>query len=142
MGSHALQIRPARPSDAAAVRRLLRSLGHAEEALGHVEARLAEGHDHVLVAERAGEVVGLANAASAAPLEYARPQLRVYALVVDPTSRRSGVATALVRELEALAARSGCFRVELTSGRSLVDGHAFWRAAGYEETGGRWVRRL
>ena len=111
-----------------------------------MEARLeALGQDPqavVLVAEAHGRVVGLASGAATLLLEYPAPQLPLHSLVVDPDHRRRGVARALVAEVEARARNLGCFRVELTSARTLTAAHAFWQAAGYVETGRRFVRLL
>lgn len=133
-----MRTRDARVEDAAAIEALLRLLDHAA---APVEARLASPlpGDVVLVAERE-RVVGVAAAATFHAFEYPRPQLRVSAIAVAPTARRSGVGRALVRALEARASALGCFRVELTSAHHLEPAHASWRALGYRDAGRRFVR--
>ena len=141
-----LKVRTASPGDARDARRLLRELGHTEDGLMHLEARLEalarDSQAVILVAEAHGRVVGLASGSATLLLEYPAPQLRLHALVVDPDQRRRGVARALVVEVEARARNLGCFRVELTSAHTLTAAHAFWQAAGYVETGRRFVRLL
>lgn len=141
-----ISIRDARRDDADAVRALLGELGHRPESLGHVEDALTEIASDtravVLVAELEGEVVGLVSGAASRVLEYPAPQLRISAIAVSAAHRRRGIGEALVRAMEGRAAALGCFRVELTSARSLVGAHAFWRAVGYDEVGLRFVRRL
>ena len=71
-----------------------------------------------------------------------RPSGRLIALVVAERFRRRGVARALVRRAEVEARALGCSRIILTSADHREDAHAFYLAAGYEQTGRRFAKDL
>jgi GNAT superfamily N-acetyltransferase len=141
------QIRTARPTDAPAIERLLvEGLGH-EVAFEHLAKRIdhaaaAPASLFVLVADLDGAVVGVAATTVSLLLEYAHPQARLSAIVVDAAHRRHGIARSLLAAVVAEAERRGCFRLELTSAAHLTEAHAFWRHLGYEDWGLRFGRML
>ena len=80
----------------------------------------------------------------------ARPEVRVFQIAVGESSRRGGVATALVEDLLARAAAAGAAGLSLRC-LSGLDANRFWRASGFKllttEPGAKgelnvWVRRL
>jgi GNAT superfamily N-acetyltransferase len=136
-------IRPARPSDVAALVPLFAQWGHAQP-VATVAAILDEWartpRAEVLVAEVDGAVAALA-AVSAAPHLATRGRLaRLAGLVVAATHRRQGLGAALVQAAEGLARDWGCDRLELTSSRSRAEAHALYLALGYEERSARQAR--
>lgn len=86
---------------------------------------MTAGGETVLLAERAGAVLGYAALRGA----------ELTALFVRPSAAGRGVGTALVARIEALARRRGVARLRVDAARS---GIAFYRARGF--TGGRAVR--
>ena len=140
-----MQIRDARPEDAAALARLVDQLGYPTSA-DAVAARLqrleASPADRVLVAELDGEIVGAASVHYSLTLEYDEPAAKLSAIVVDEQHRRRGIGEALARAVEEEAIRQGCCLVFLTTAERRADAHAFYRRLGYEETGRRFAKPL
>lgn len=135
-----LRIRRARPADARAIAAVMRAAVRGVApgtyparalaawaslpALYHAWAMTAGG-ETVLVAERRGRLLGYAGLRGA----------ELTALFVRPSAGRSGVATALLARVEALARRRGVGVLRVDAARS---GVAFYRARGF--SGGRTVR--
>lgn len=65
----------------------------------------------LLVAEREGRVVGGLTAYDLPKLEAARSEIYLYDLAVDAAHRRRGIATALIAELQHIAADIGAWAV-------------------------------
>lgn len=65
----------------------------------------------VLVAELDGTVVGGLTAYELPKLEAARLEIYLYDLAVDAAHRRRGIATALIAELQHIAAEAGAWAV-------------------------------
>ena len=133
-------------ADAAGVAALLSELGYpttTAQAAARLELLAAEPATKVLVAEMAsGELAGLAGVRAENLLEHDRPAARLIALVVAERFRRQGVASGLVEAAEAGARALGCTRIVLTSADRREDAHAFYLAAGYEQTGRRFAKEL
>ncbi|BAU92904.1 gentamicin 3'-N-acetyltransferase [Methylorubrum populi] len=72
---------------------------------------LAKAHVAVLVAERDGAVLGGLVAYEFDKFERARREIYLYDLAVAAEHRRRGIATALIRQLQAHAARRGAWVV-------------------------------
>jgi ribosomal protein S18 acetylase RimI-like enzyme len=138
-------IRAARSADAAQVADLLAELGYPTttgDAQHRLARLLARDDAGVLVADAAGEVIGVAAYQLLELLERAQPQCRLTALVVRADTRRLGVARALVADVEALACAHGCFRVEVTTRASREDALDFYTAAGFTVRPHRLVKVL
>ncbi len=65
----------------------------------------------VLVAELDGGIVGGLTAYDLPKLEAARSEIYLYDLAVDAAHRRRGIATALIAELQHIAAETGAWAV-------------------------------
>lgn len=75
-------------------------------------AELMARPDYVaLVAEADGEIVGGLTAYTLPKLEQATSELYLYDIAVGETHRRRGIATALIRALQAIARRIGAATV-------------------------------
>jgi GNAT superfamily N-acetyltransferase len=96
----------------------------------------------VFVAEAEGRILGLAALHVIPVIERDGATGRITALVVRDEARRSGVGRALVKRVEAEAARRGCDRLEVTSGARRDDAHHFYRRLGFEEAPQRFVKSL
>ncbi len=96
----------------------------------------------VLVAVRAGALLGVVTAHVTPVLHRPEPVGRLTALVVAEAARRRGVGRALVEAAEELVAARGCGLIEVTSNRRLVDAHAFYERLGYEATSLRFKKTL
>lgn len=73
--------------------------------------QLAKHATILLVAEIEGEVVGGLTAYELAKLEAARSEIYLYDLAVAEAHRRKGIATALIEELQHIAAETGAWAV-------------------------------
>lgn len=65
----------------------------------------------VLIAEAGGRIVGGLTAYELPKLEQARSEIYLYDLAVDEAHRRQGIATALIAELQHIAAETGAWAV-------------------------------
>ena len=140
-----LMIREARSDDAQRLTLLLEQLGYptSTEAVARRLERLATSKvDHVLVAELAGKLVGLATVHVSLSIEHDKPAAKLSAIVVDETHRRRGVGEALVAAVEAEARARDCCLIFLTTAERRKEAHAFYRSIGFEETGRRFARVL
>jgi GNAT superfamily N-acetyltransferase len=141
-----VRIRDARAEDAASLAALLAELGY-PDGEAPVRARITALRDDpasfVLVAEE-DELAGLASASVMPLLHEDGSWCRLSALVVAGSSRRAGVGTALVAEVEARARRAGCRYLEVTSGErpGREAAHAFYGALGLEQVSRRYLKEL
>jgi GNAT superfamily N-acetyltransferase len=145
-----MQVRPARPEDWPAVAGLLVELGRG------VAAGTAEDTTHqmqftghlrridsvTLVADDAGEVVGVVDMEYHQRLGDHRPQARVNDLVVAEGSRGRGVGTALLSRAEELARKRGCFRMALVTASWRDSTVAFYKREGWGDYGAWFVKTL
>jgi ribosomal protein S18 acetylase RimI-like enzyme len=137
-------IRRARTTDVPALTSLLADLGFATpsaDVAERLDLLLAAG-EIVLVAEVAGQPVGVATVHVTPVLHRSTPVGRITALVVAECVRRQGVGRALVTTAEQILAERGCALVEVTSNRKLVEAHAFYERLGYESTSLRFMKPL
>ena len=105
-------------------------------------ARLLATGDCLVVAEVAGQVVGLADLHVSPSLEYDEPAGKLAALVVDEAYRGSGIGRALVEAIESEAQRRRCALIFLTTAEPRGEAHAFYERLGLERTGRRYAKRL
>jgi GNAT superfamily N-acetyltransferase len=142
-----VRVRQFGDGDLEVVAALLRSLGYpaTPEAVRARIAKLTAGTAcTILVAESDNSVVGLAAAQLNHALEYDKPIARLIALAVAVAerARRTGIGTRLTDAIESWARDQGAAFVSLTTNDRRADAHAFYRRAGYEENGRRFVKRF
>ncbi len=124
-----LEIRPFQSADEAAVIALWRealppNAPHNDPATS-IRMKTAVDPDLLLVATVDGAVVGTVMGG------YDGHRGWIYSVAVDPAHRQHGIATALIRNIEALLAERGCLKINLqvrTSNASVI---AFYRKLGY-----------
>jgi len=78
---------------------------------GYVADLLGQDAVILLVAEAANDVIGGLTAYVLPKLEQARSEIYIYDLAVAEDRRREGIATALIAELQAIAAQIGAWVV-------------------------------
>ena len=140
-----IQIRACGLEDATAVSALLGELGYeisVLRAVEHIRELGNTGSDPVFLAVADGQVLGLVALHICRMLQYAKPVMRVTALVVDGRARRRSIGQRLMRHAEQLATAAGCEAVELTSAVGRVDAHAFYRSLGYDANSLRFRKTL
>lgn len=141
----AFKIRKSKLSDSDAIAALITQLGYPTTP-GQMEMRLERVLDkpgyQSMVAELDGEPVGFI--ALGIDYFFERDGLcgRLLALVVDERLRGEGIGEALVRAAEAWFTSQGVFTVMLTSRRTRLDAHRFYKRLGYESSGIRLVKEL
>ncbi|HZH44690.1 MAG TPA: GNAT family N-acetyltransferase [Lysobacter sp.] len=140
-----IEVRPAAPADAAAVARLLTTLGYPcdpRDAAERIRAVQADPRQQLLLACVDGEGAGLLGLDVLYYLPLGAPTCRITALVVAPDAQRNGIGRRLVREAERRARLAGASRLELTSAAHRAEAHAFYRALGFTEGALRFVKAL
>lgn len=140
-----LLVRVATVHDAQAVSALLGDL-HYPTTVASAAARIARlastDASACLVALRGAIVCGLVTI-HRIPLFHRDGELaRITSLVVAQGYRRSGVGAALIAACEAHAREHGAERIELTSGDSRLDAHAFYEHQGFAREGLRLTKQV
>lgn len=85
------------------------SYGSAPPDDAYLAGLLAHDYTHVVVALAGETVVGGLTAYELPKFEQARREVYIYDLAVDEAHRRQGVATALIRALQAIARDRGAY---------------------------------
>jgi len=99
------------------------------------------GNRLVLVAERAGSVVGMATAQALISTAEGGPALLVEDVVVRPGERGLGIGRALLARLEAWGLDLGVTRLQLLADRDNAPAFEFYRACGFHPTNLVCLRR-
>jgi GNAT superfamily N-acetyltransferase len=133
-------IREAEPDDRHQIAALLTQLGYPSTS-DEVGLRLAywlpDPMSLILVADLGGRVLGSLSLHAIPYLERTGRWARIESLVVDQSTRGRGTGRALIAAAEDAARRRDCLAVEVTSLRTRVDAHAFYKRMGYEDVCGR-----
>ena len=140
-----IEIRPATPQDAPAVSTLLGELGY-DAAPGAAASRLrqldATASDPTFLAHENGQPLALIALHLCHMLQYAKPVLRITALVVDHRARRRGIGRLLIDHALRWAERAGCELAELTSALDRGEAYAFYRDLGFTANSLRFRKLL
>jgi ribosomal protein S18 acetylase RimI-like enzyme len=140
-----LRVREVQVEDLAAIVDLVGQLGYPsseEEFRRRFERYSVDAGTHLIAAEEDGEVIGLAAMQVMPLIHRDLPVGRITAMVVRADRRGAGVGRRLEEELEAIARRQGCGRIDLTSRHHREEAHAFYRSLGFKETSRRFVKDL
>ena len=133
MISHTCPIRLAAAADAPAIARLSRDAIEAGLEWSWTPRRVAASvHDaatNVIVARRAGELLGFAI------MKYDDEVAHLLLLAVRAAQRRGGVGSALLGWLEATVRAAGLRAIHLETRKRSAAARAFYRRHGYAETG-------
>lgn len=136
-----MEIGPVRESDLDAIGRLHEHFWGERsdvEGMRATLSRLEHDTDHVLLAARLdGECVGTATGVVCYGLYGGSDAyLVIEDVVVEPSHRRKGIATALLAELERQARARSCKQMVLLTETARRDADALYRSAGFES---RWT---
>ncbi len=138
-------LRDAHAKDADAIAHLLRQLGYPTDAgdlPGRLELMAADGRSEVIVAERSGQMCGVATLHVEQVLNRRGMVGWLTLLVVDEKARGAGVGRALVTEVERRAQDAGCERLTVTTYDRLTAAQAFYEKNGFARTGVRFGKGL
>jgi GNAT superfamily N-acetyltransferase len=131
-------------ADVADVVHLVRLLGHVveEPAMRDRLERLRPeaGHRTWLVRGDDGRAVAVAGAQLTWAYASDEPTAQLLLLVVDPTFRRAGTGSALIRTFETWAAEQGARRLAAVSAAATDNAHRFYQKRGYHEAGVRYTK--
>ena len=142
-GRGAIRPRAMSGADVAECVPLLAQLGYemtGAEAARRVAAVLSTKGHSLIVAERAGRIVGLLHVFDRPAIENPREAV-VQAIVVDQASRRAGVGRMLMRAAESWGRAHDCQSVVLSSNVVRAPAHAFYAALGYRISATSYVIR-
>lgn len=143
-----LAVRQAEPGDTHQIAALLTQLGYPstdDEVTQRLAYWLPDPMSLILIAERAGRVVGCLSLHAIPYLERTGRWARIESLVVDQSTRGRGTGRALVAAAEGAARNWDCLAVEVTSLRTRADAHAFYHRMGYADvcsSSGRFLKAL
>ena len=140
-----IEVRPARPADAADIGALLGELGYptSPELARERLAALAGDDNAVLIAvDGAGRALGVIGLHHMPVLHRGGRVAYITALVTASSARGRGVGRALVESAERWARAAGCRRLTVTSAERRSDAHAFYEACGMPYTGRRFAKPL
>ena len=140
-----LAVRPATPAD---LPRLLELLGQMDDSMYAARrdagdaSRLrvfreiaADPHQHLLVAETEGRIVGTVHLIVIPHFSRScKPSGLLESMVVDGAYRRRGVGAALLREVQRLAREAGCYKLALSSNLARRGAHRFYSRVGWKRT--------
>jgi GNAT superfamily N-acetyltransferase len=143
--SRALTIRPPTVADSAGMASLLDELGypaHPDALPARLERLAADPRAAVLLAERAGDAIGLITVHLRDTINHEEPLAQLTALVVAGRARGQGVGRALVAAAERWARGRGARRVVVSTALDRADAHHFYEGLGFVHTGRRYARSL
>jgi len=129
-------VRTIHPADAAAVASLCAQLGHPtteDDAIHRIASILRQDQQALLVAERAGQILGWVHVFGAHRLE-SPPFAEIGGLVVDQTCRRTGAGRALVTAAADWARHQGFRHLRVRANVVREEAHAFYRHLGFSNS--------
>ena len=131
--SDSMKVRPATAGDVSRLAELSAELGYPvtlEKLADRVARVLGRDEDVLLVAERAGRIVGWIHATQQELVESER-RCEILGLVVDPDQRRNGAGRRLVAAVETWAHRRGLEEVSVRSAVTRAESHPFYERLGF-----------
>lgn len=135
MDTHKVIVRQARAGDSMALQALYIELtrDNAVRVLPEmIETAFFDSRTCLLVAETAGRVCGTALVSLCADVMYgSQPFAIVENVIVESGSRRSGIGSQLIQNIESFCLERDCSKVMLLSSASRIDAHTFFEKAGF-----------
>ncbi|MBJ9721001.1 GNAT family N-acetyltransferase [Acinetobacter calcoaceticus] len=131
-----MNIRSAKLEDTQAICDLLKQMGY-PQSLALIQEKFEilnnDSNSQILVAEEGGRICGFLSLYFIPQIALQGDFAKVCYLCVDENMRSKGVGHLLVQEVEQLARRRGCDRMELHSGMQRPLAHQFYLREGYVE---------
>jgi len=95
----------------------------------------ADPHQHLLVAEAHGRLVGTVHLVVLPHFSRScKPSGLLESMVVNEAYRRKGVGAALLREVQHRAREAGCYKLALSSNLARRGAHRFYSRLGWKRT--------
>jgi ribosomal protein S18 acetylase RimI-like enzyme len=138
-----ITLRPARPTDAAAIAALFTDEGYPagpSDILARLE-RFNTPESRVVIAEHDEAILGFIAVHAMARFEHDDQILRILALVVDAGARERGVGRTLMGEAERIGRELGAAFVELTAGHHRPEARHLYETLGYDATVTAYLRK-
>jgi ribosomal protein S18 acetylase RimI-like enzyme len=138
-----ITLRPARPTDAAAIAALFTDEGYPagpSDILARLE-RFNTPESRVIIAEHDEAILGFIAVHAMARFEHDDQILRILALVVDAGARERGVGRTLMGEAERIGHELGAAFVELTAGHHRPEARHLYETLGYDATVTAYLRK-
>lgn len=96
---------------------------------------MAQGKQHLLVAESRGKLIGTLVLAVVPNLSHkGTPYAIIENVVVDEKHRSKGIGEALITRAVDEARKAGCYKVTLTSNKRRTEAHRFYERLGFSRT--------
>ena len=135
---HSIVAREATSLDALAIVTLVRALARVMDVVtpvddAYVRDYLASPGSGILVADDAGDVIGLLSYSIRPSLVHAGRSCVIEELVVDQTTQRQGIGARLVEELLRRAAEWGCVEVSVTTLAGQRGAIEFYKSRGFSD---------
>jgi GNAT superfamily N-acetyltransferase len=133
-----VHLREATSLDVPAIVTLIRALAMAMDVITPVEEAYVREYlvtpgSGIVVADEAGQVIGLLSYSIRPSLVHAGRSCVIEDLFVDQTTRRQGVGTKLVEDLLLRAARWGCIEVSVTTLAGQRGAIQFYKERGFTD---------
>jgi predicted N-acetyltransferase YhbS len=131
--------------DAKHVASLLAELGYQSneaDVRDRLRRSLDSGTSYFLVAQSAGEVVGLVSAELVPYFPNGSTVCRVTGLVVATHHRGQGIGEKLLARAADFARQHHCSGIEITSAENRLDAHRFYQRMGFSRTSFRFFQAL
>ncbi len=138
-----ITLRPATAADAPRLAALFSEEGY-PAGTSDLELRLerfSQPGSHVVVADAAGEVVGVIAFHLVPRFEYTGTFMRILALVVDAGVRERGLGRQLIGEAERMSREEGAAFFEVTAGHHRPEARQLYEALGYESGVTTYLRK-
>ena len=140
-----MSIRKALPSDADAIRELLRQLDY-PTADGFIEQQLplllTHPDQHLLVYEQEGEAIGMISIHFIPQITVAGDFANICCFVVDENARGENIGAKLEAYCTQLATERKCDRIFVHCHSRRVDAHRFYHRQGYHESPKYLMKKL
>lgn len=136
-------IRAAESKDIPSLKTLFLQLGYQTET-AIIEQRITAPQSMMsaLVAETENAVCGVIVINFILPVHENRLWALISALVIEESSRGSGIGQQLLHAAERLARDKQCAHIELSSSEKRIRAHQFYENNGYKEVRKRFVKHL
>ena len=136
-------IRDAESKDIPALKTLFLQLGYqTETAILAQRITAPQSMMSALVAETENAVCGVIVINFILPVHENRLWALISALVIEESSRGSGIGQQLLQAAERLARDKQCAQIELSSSEKRIRAHQFYENNGYKEVRKRFVKHL